>query len=178
MLTLRLEGRSYQYIANEAGVSRQRVQQVLSPPTEVRDFVVLKYDGYCSRCGLYVGQNGHIHHNHSNSENYNSVGTLELLCIACHRHRHNIPTQLRCLCCGKPNERKRGLFCSRDCHKKYHSITLICSRCGNGFALEIYVAKSRKKRSKNGLMFCSRKCWDEYRKGKLWGRQLSKRRVV
>ena len=92
MLTLRLEGRTYEYIANKAGVTRQRVQQLLSPPKAIRDFVVAKYNGYCGTCGLYVGDSGHVHHNPSNGEeNYNDIENLELLCISCHRSKHPVP---------------------------------------------------------------------------------------
>ena len=90
MLRLRLEGRTYEYIANKAGVSRQRVQQIISPPKEVRKYVVDKYNGRCTECGLYVGYSGHVHHEGANGEeDYNDIENLQLLCISCHGHKHN-----------------------------------------------------------------------------------------
>jgi len=89
LLELRLKGMTYQAIANEAGVSRQRIQQLLSPPEAVRVYVVNKYHGCCKECGLLVGNTGHIHHEGGNEENYNDIENLELLCISCHRIKHS-----------------------------------------------------------------------------------------
>lgn len=89
MLELRLDGRSYQYIANEAGITRQRVQQILSPPASIRNFVVAKFNGRCNRCGIFVGASGHVHHNGDLAiENYDDPNNLELLCLVCHRKAH------------------------------------------------------------------------------------------
>jgi Zn finger protein HypA/HybF involved in hydrogenase expression len=89
ILKLRLEGLTYGTIADKAGVSRQRVQQILSPPSEIRKFVVAKYRGKCSNCGILVGQSGHIHHKDSTADEYNDINHLELLCIGCHRKVHS-----------------------------------------------------------------------------------------
>lgn len=88
MLRLRLDGYSYQHIADVANISRQRVQQLLSPPSDIRNFIVKKYEGRCVDCGVYVGQHGHVHHNNSDNESYQDIENLELLCIGCHRKRH------------------------------------------------------------------------------------------
>lgn len=89
MLHLRLEGLTYQEIAVRAGISRQRVQQLLSPPTAVRNYVVEKYGGKCKSCGIYVGTSGHVHHTDSSVlEDYNDMDNLELLCLGCHRRAH------------------------------------------------------------------------------------------
>lgn len=89
MMQLRLEGRSYQYIALIAGVTRQCVQKSISPPKEIRDFILRKYNGFCSSCGLYVGRSGHIHHDPSNTEeDYKDVNNLVLLCPSCHSSKH------------------------------------------------------------------------------------------
>ena len=121
MLQLRLDGRTYRYIAREAGASRQYVQQLLSPPPAIRNYVVEKYGGYCADCGIYVGHSGHVHHNGANGENYNDVENLELLCIACHRKRHKIPP------CPKPiNEAIKGMNV-----KKVIYYRIKCLRCGH-----------------------------------------------
>jgi len=85
---MRLDGKTYKEIAAEAGVSRQRIQKMLSPPPSIRCFVVKKFGGKCNRCGIFVGQSGHVHHNGDNPETYNDIENLELLCIGCHRTAH------------------------------------------------------------------------------------------
>lgn len=85
---MRLEGLTYQQIANTVGVSRQRIQQLLSPPKEIRDYVIRKFNGKCVDCGIQVGKSGHVHHNNGDEENYNDIENLELLCISCHKRRH------------------------------------------------------------------------------------------
>lgn len=88
MLKMRLDGYTYQYIAGKTGVSRQRVQQLLSPPKVVRKYIVNKYGGQCIDCGIFVGRSGHIHHNNMGNETYEDIDNLILLCISCHRMRH------------------------------------------------------------------------------------------
>jgi hypothetical protein len=91
LLKMRLDGMTYREIGLKAGISPQRVQQLLSPPAPIRSFVVAKYKGRCNRCGVLVGRSGHIHHEGDlNTENYNDIENLELLCIACHRGAHKI----------------------------------------------------------------------------------------
>ena len=91
MLALRLQGHTYRHIASKAGVSYQWVQQSLSPPKEVRDFIVNKCAGLCRECGILVGSSGHVHHIGLAEENYQDIENLELLCASCHRAQH--PTQ-------------------------------------------------------------------------------------
>lgn len=88
MLQLRLEGRTYGYIATKAGVSRQRVQQVLSPPSAVRTYIVNKASGKCTICGILVGVSGNVHHFTTQEEDYNDIDNLQLLCSSCHRTTH------------------------------------------------------------------------------------------
>ena len=89
MLVMRLKGFTYKAISIKAGISRQRVQQLLSPPPSIRAYVVAKFGGECNRCGVLVGQSGHIHHNGDNPETYNDIENLELLCLGCHSKEHN-----------------------------------------------------------------------------------------
>jgi transcriptional regulator with XRE-family HTH domain len=89
MLKLRLDGMTYDEIARKAGVSRQRIQQLLSPPPDIRDFVVKKFNGLCNHCGIKVGTSGQVHHHGTDEEEtYNDIPNLELLCLACHRAEH------------------------------------------------------------------------------------------
>jgi len=89
MLVMRLDGNSYQEIAKEAGISRQRVQQVLAPPKAIRDEVIRRYNGRCANCGIRVGRGGHVHHqNNADIDSYNDLTNLELLCLGCHSQKH------------------------------------------------------------------------------------------
>ena len=90
MLALRLQGLTYQEIGGRFHISRQRVQQILSPSTVIRRIVVKHYNGACASCGLHVGNKGHIHHKSSNDtfEAYNDLDNLELFCLSCHMQQH------------------------------------------------------------------------------------------
>lgn len=90
-LCLRLQGHTFAEIAVVLGVSRQRIQQILSPPRKVRDRVVIAAAGECAACGLFVGSAGHVHHRQAGGlsrENYNDYPNLVLLCASCHRTAH------------------------------------------------------------------------------------------
>ncbi len=134
LLAERLEGKSYSQIAKEANVSRQRIQQILSPSTDIQKMVRSKQKGLCEVCGKPLHSSGHIHHK-SLIEDYNSLENLVLLCISCHmkKHRHNT-VSLTCYTCGKvfqPNDssaRKRRnksgyFFCNKECQGKWLGTT-------------------------------------------------------
>ncbi len=166
MLVLRLDGFTYQYIADKAKVSRQRVQQILSPPKAIRQFVVEKYHGRCADCGIYVGDSGHVHHQNTLEEDYQDINNLFLLCVSCHRQRHSPnPKTLRpCLICGELTKQK--LFCSHKCQGKYLSqrarVKLICVVCGMEFERRRNNVKAKIKRGKLKEVFCSRECWGKW----------------
>jgi len=106
MTQLRLDGFTYAQIAERAGVSRQRIQQIIGPPKAVREYVANKHKGYCADCGLYVGYSGHVHHEGSmNGDDYNDRGHLILLCKSCHRRRHQFLS---------PSEKPKRLKITRD----------------------------------------------------------------
>ena len=158
MLMLRLEGRTYQYIANEAGVTRQRIQQILAPPDSVRDYVVNKYDGYCVQCGIYVGSSGHVHHSNANGEDeYEDKENLLLLCISCHRIAHGLYQP--CPQCGKDIlQCKRNIFCSRECYHAHCFIQIPCEVCGQLTEYRKKEVDWLQERGKQQHFFCSRKC--------------------
>ena len=90
MTAMRLDGATYRQIGEEFGVSRQRAQQILSPPASIRRYIVKKYNGRCNGCGIIVEKSGHVHHvNTDNGENYEDIDNLQLLCISCHRGKHD-----------------------------------------------------------------------------------------
>lgn len=90
MLDLRLNGWTYRAIGKLAGISGQRVQQVLSPPRAVKQHIYDRFQRLCNRCSLYVGESGHIHHGTTKPgiDDYNDIANLELLCRSCHRQAH------------------------------------------------------------------------------------------
>ena len=88
-MMMRLDGESYQAIADKAGISRQRVQQLLSPPSYVRKLVKKRANDKCQKCGLLLGQSGHVHHVGNKEEDYNDVDNLLYLCPSCHRKEHD-----------------------------------------------------------------------------------------
>lgn len=132
LLLKRLRGSSYTEIAKEVGLSRQRIQQILSPPKEIRAYVLAKYKLKCANCETLVGKSGHVHHKELNGENYHDIDNLELLCISCHQRVHNIESEI---------------------------IYVSCSWCGIDFTRRpISILKSEIERSRSGLLFCSKRC--------------------
>ena len=88
-LKWRLQGLTYHQVGVEMEISRQRVQQLLSPPKGVRTIVVTRAKGCCQDCGLGVGDSGHVHHRSStNGDTYDDIDNLELLCVSCHAVAH------------------------------------------------------------------------------------------
>ena len=159
LLQLRLDGETYQHIAEKAGVSRQRVQSLLSPPSSVRKYIVSKYSGRCDCCGILVGKSGHVHHrNTNNGENYQDIENLQLLCLSCHRKEHRKPPEFTCRQCGKPINNKNRIFCNQDCSQKYHKAFLTCSYCSKEFETTTFFASLRIRKSISGLIFCSKHC--------------------
>ncbi len=79
---------TYQAISDKTGLSRQRIQQLISPPAEIRQIVLTKANGLCQHCGIMVGDSGHVHHSGDDVDSYGDVPNLELLCASCHRKAH------------------------------------------------------------------------------------------
>jgi len=97
MLDLRIEGNSFQRIADEAGVTRQAVSLILTPPVDIRDSIYHRHDDRCAHCGLRVitrtegttkNVAGQLHNTRGGDLNWNTPETLILLCASCHRIEH------------------------------------------------------------------------------------------
>ena len=97
MLDLRIEGNSFQRIADEAGITRQAVSLILTPPVDVRDSIYHRHDDRCAHCGLRVitrtegttkNVAGQLHNTRGGDLNWNTPETLILLCASCHRIEH------------------------------------------------------------------------------------------
>ena len=104
LLAERLSGKTYQEIATEHNVSRQRIQQILSPPPSVKKLVTDRAFGKCEDCGVLVGKSGHIHHCDTKTkdliEDYNDLPNLQLLCPSCHMIAHANGDLWKCQKCG------------------------------------------------------------------------------
>ena len=88
MLKMRLSGATYQAVANKASISRQRVQQLLSPPSYIRNLVIKRAGGRCQKCGISCVRLGHVHHVGNSIEDYDDTDNLLFLCCSCHRQAH------------------------------------------------------------------------------------------
>jgi len=140
LLEAKISGKSYAEIARDAGVSHQRIQQILSPSPVIRKYILKKYHNRCAKCGVLLLRLGHIHHKEM-IEDFQNIENLELLCNSCHTKTHNPASVLPIPCsyCGKPfyasdlkariRKNSSGLFfCSKFCqgkwlgksHKPYH----------------------------------------------------------
>ncbi len=89
ILNMKLEGRSYADISKIMGISRQRVQQILSPPHDIYEIVAINAKGKCQTCGLWLGKSGHIHHTEGADNDYSNPQHLQYLCVSCHRKTHS-----------------------------------------------------------------------------------------
>ena len=169
VLKLRLDGMTYQQIGSMFSVSRQRIQQILSPPPEIKQVIQDRFEGKCAICGILVGGKGHLHHRNNNGmEHYQDVDNLQLLCISCHRREHKKPPKYFCPQCGRPI-RGEG-FCSWECHREYCKISHKCSECGRVFTVpHPSELRARISLSKSKLIFCSKKCQGRWL-GKNYGR--------
>ena len=91
IIDLRLAGLTYSEIAQRAGISRQRVHQLVAPPKHIRNQVIELAEGKCLSCGVVVGRRGHVHHgapDHQDGDWYNEITRLQLLCSSCHGRVH------------------------------------------------------------------------------------------
>jgi hypothetical protein len=89
-MELKIQGWSYGRIAKQSGVSRQRVQQILSPPKSIRAIVSKRANYACERCSAPLLKSGHVHHSGGadDSEHYEDIENLQYLCQSCHWHAH------------------------------------------------------------------------------------------
>jgi len=131
------KGLSYSDIAKKYNVSRQYIQECVSPSNKLRREIYEMYDYKCNSCGALVGESGHIHHIKYKYNILNNIKNLQLLCRVCHLYL---------------NKKKPYPSC------RYTIRFLICSQCGILF----YPPKSKRERriknNKSGLFFCTKHC--------------------
>lgn len=79
-----LTGMTFTDIAKEMGVSRQWVQEMLTPPPALRKATYARAQGKCQVCGMHLGRNAHYHSEPTGPiEDFSKP--LVMLCCACHR---------------------------------------------------------------------------------------------
>ena len=108
---LRLRGWTYSRIAEELHLSRQRIQQLVSPAPSVQFAIASHARGLCEKCGVFVGFRGHIHHRltFGNSvDSFSDVNNLQLLCVSCHRKAHGLKVKVVNSMIGR-ELRRRGI---------------------------------------------------------------------
>src|ERR1700738_165512 len=90
-LELWLKGLTYAEIGIEIAVSRQRVQQMVSPPKAIRDRIKARAHDRCEQCEVEL-EHGHIHHKNARgrtADDFNDRSNLEYLCVGCHMSKHS-----------------------------------------------------------------------------------------
>ena len=87
-LRMKRNGMTYQQIGDYFKVSRQRVQQAISPPFAVKLALIRRSGNKCQDCGIFLGGHGDIHHEGGSDCDYNDIDNLVHLCTSCHVRRH------------------------------------------------------------------------------------------
>lgn len=126
-LEMRLNGLTYAQIGEKLGVSRQRAEQMVSPPKEITESVKVKAHGRCENCGIVVAF-GHVHHKNTTVliEDFNDTQNLQYLCPSCHRMAHRKAPEAKV--------ERRTLTCLQCRHQWSPVISLypwVCPACGS-----------------------------------------------
>ena len=142
ILELLSQGKSYQKVANDFDISRQRVQQIVSPR---RLSIGI---GICSKCG----QERQLHRHHSDylKEDY------KLLCLSCHKEEHH---KRFCVDCGI--HISYGQRC-KVCRYLFYRVNIICFTCEAEFNVQRSYYKYIMSRYPDKKWFCSRHCSGQY----------------
>src|SRR3990167_1944989 len=91
MRDMLLLGMTYKEISQRVGISRQRVEQLLSPPKHIMAKVKERARETCEDCGIILTHGAHLHHVNSDTIDpvqYNGIENISYLCPGCHRRRH------------------------------------------------------------------------------------------
>jgi hypothetical protein len=91
-IDLKRQDMSYQAVALEMGISRQRVQQLTRPPKPIKEAILLRAKGKCEECGAEIGRRGEFHHKNEHDYDWNDISNIDYLCKTCHlcrRVRHH-----------------------------------------------------------------------------------------
>lgn len=163
MINMRLDGMTYQQIGERYHISRQRVEQIISPPFDTIKELNRRAKGRCEDCGIHVGISGHAHHKGSEYDTYEDINQLAYLCISCHHRAHNGERAKHRTCehCGidytsATSDSKR--FCSQICRHAHHTSEVICEECGKVFQRQTSTIRGHH-------IWCSRQC-----QAKSWGK--------
>jgi hypothetical protein len=156
IIRLKQQGKSYRVIGLLAGVSRQRIQQILSPSQDTKNKLVRYAKGKCSKCGKYIGSSGQAHHRkYKVSDNLHD---FDYLCTSCHIREHR--KIYYCGICKKEAGYRRKIC--KECTHKLHYDILTCSVCGNEYEITKACNRHRTIRNTSGQRFCSTKCYGHW----------------
>jgi YHS domain-containing protein len=153
-----LKGWTYQEIAEELGITRQRVQQLNKPDRATIKQLKERANGRCEYCGMKL-VNGHAHHISENVifEDYQKLSNLKYLCTSCHSKSETKVLQSMCKQCGKIIGYVSGKkYCSTQCRHDFLNMVLICPACGN--LIEKSKARYEFERKRQRNFFCSHRC--------------------
>lgn len=160
-----VSGKTYQQIATELGITRQRVQQLNKPDPAIIKELRKRANGECENCGMPL-VSGQIHHVSEKIpvDTYHGLPNLKYLCIPCHRKNDASAVLINCPQCGKYFKKIQYYqkFCSKECFLAHHTITLLCCNCGKSFVIGLSEYKGRLRNRKSSGFYCSKICWGKY----------------
>lgn len=86
ILRLYASGLTYQKIADQMGLTRQRIQQIVRPPIQVIVLLRKRANDCCERCGVQLTKySGHVHHVRKDvTGTITDLNLLRYLCRGCH----------------------------------------------------------------------------------------------
>jgi hypothetical protein len=164
---LKSEGKSYGFIANLFGVSRQRIEQIINNRTalkpKLREYILIIRHHKCIRCNeIYDDSELEIHHLDFDTKN-NDCNNLYVICKKCHKEYHRLHKKNMCPICNDntyklTNYTNYGKMCSNcykiELEKRKESIKLN-KRWSKNFDYCIECGTNKIKHHGNGLC---RKC--------------------
>ena len=119
-----LDGNTYAEIARRCGVSRQRVQQIISPPRHIMAKVKERAQGRCEDCGILIHKGAHLHHVNGDKIDpvkFNGIENIKYLCLGCHRKEHRQHDK-KCPQCQKIFYGS-STYCSPECRALYRALS-------------------------------------------------------
>jgi len=157
MVEMKASGLSYGDIAGRSGCTRQNIQQLFKPKIAEMIIISDRSEAKCEECGQFE-QFGHYHHKSYDFNILNEPDNIIYLCVSCHLKLNGEAHY--CKHCGAVISYKKR-YCSNECKRAYYSVPHECSHCHTQFTMNA-TQKIRIRKSKSGLIFCSKQCQGKY----------------